>query len=71
MTVTHNLRDSHVSLDVNLRERYLHPNIHLTMFSRQLLPLAAFALATSFLPRAALALDNGLGDLPPMGWNSW
>ena len=38
----------------------------------QLSALAAVALATPFImPKPALALDNGLGDLPPMGWNSW
>jgi alpha-galactosidase len=34
------------------------------------LPLAA-ALLLATLPRAARALDNGLGATPAMGWSSW
>ena len=28
-------------------------------------------MALPLLFSAAVALDNGLGELPPMGWNSW
>ena len=31
----------------------------------------ALALGARYVPRAALALDNGLARTPPMGWNSW
>ena len=46
---------------------------HLSAPDSNMMPrLAVLALtAALFGGSAVLALDNGLGDSPPMGWNSW
>ena len=41
---------------------------HKTMATHVMLGLM---LAVAVVVPSARALDNGLGDLPPMGWNSW
>src|ERR1044071_4682439 len=40
-----------------------------TIMATALLLLSGLAVTTTASP--ALALDNGVGRTPPMGWNSW